>query len=94
MARPLRMDMPDGVYHVTSWGLGRRRIVADGADRARRTDLLDRVARRRGWPVFAWTLMDNHFHLFLRVPRGALSASMHDLNSSYATGFNRRHRMP
>ena len=91
MARPLRIDIPDGIYHVTSRGLERRAIVRDDADRARWTDLLDRVARRRQWRVFAWVLMDNHFHLFLRVPRGDLSAGMHDLNAGYVTPFNRRH---
>jgi len=92
MARPLRIDIPDGIFHVTSRGLEQRPIVADGADRARWTDLLDRVARRRQWRVFAWTLLDNHCHIFLRVPHGDLSAGMHDLNAGYVTVFNRRHR--
>ena len=50
------------------------------------------VTRRFGWRVFAWVLMDNHFHLFLQTPEANLSAGMHDLNSGYATCFNRRHR--
>ena len=41
--------------------------------------------------MLAWALMDNHFHLFVRTPDGDLSAGMHDLNSGYVTGFNRRH---
>lgn len=36
--------------------------------------------------------MDNHFHLLLQTPEANLSAGMHDLNSGYATWFNRRHR--
>ena len=92
MARPLRVDLPDGVYHVTSRGLERRRIVRDDTDRQRWVDGLGTVAQRRDWRVFAWVLMDNHFHLFLRVPHGDLSAGMHDLNSGYVTFFNRRHR--
>ena len=92
MARPLRIEMPDGVYHVTSRGLERRVIVRDDVDRGRWLALLGRVAERRDWRVFAWALMDNHFHLFLRTPHGDLSAGMHDLNSGYVTAFNRRHR--
>jgi putative transposase len=42
--------------------------------------------------VFAWTLLDNHFHLYLRTPQANLSAGMHDLNSGYVSFFNRRHR--
>jgi putative transposase len=36
--------------------------------------------------------MDNHFHLFLQTPEANLSPGMQDLNSGYATWFNRRHR--
>jgi REP element-mobilizing transposase RayT len=91
MARPLRIEMPDGVYHVTSRGLERRPIVLDDQDRRHWAGLLDAVATRRRWRVLAWVLMDNHAHLFLRTPDGDLSAGMHDLNSGYVTGFNRRH---
>jgi len=91
MARPLRIELPDGLYHVTSRGLERRAIVADDADRQRWTDLLDSLATRRRWQVLAWALMDNHFHLFVRTPDADLSAGVHDLNSGYVTGFNRRH---
>jgi len=37
MARPLRIDIADGVYHVTSRGLERREIVADEVDRGKAT---------------------------------------------------------
>jgi putative transposase len=92
MARPLRIDIEDGVYHVTSRGWERRVVVRDDRDRQRWLELLDRVATRCGWRVFAWALMNNHFHLYLRTPRPNLSAGMHDLNSAYASGFNRRWR--
>jgi REP element-mobilizing transposase RayT len=91
MARPLRIEIDDGHYHVTSRGLERRRIVLDDADRRIWLALLDKVAVRRAWRVFAWALMDNHFHLFLRTPHADLSAGIHDLNSGYVSCFNRRH---
>jgi hypothetical protein len=34
---------------------------------------------------------EQHFHLFLRTPEPNLSAGMHDLNSGFASLFNRRH---
>jgi len=92
MARPLRIDIPDGVYHVTSRGLERRKIVLDDRDRRKWLELLGKAATRRRWRIFAWTLLDNHFHLFLRTPDADLSAGMHDLNSGYASAFNRRHK--
>ncbi|MBM4043285.1 MAG: hypothetical protein FJ290_32760, partial [Planctomycetes bacterium] len=91
MARPLRVDIAGGVYHVTNRGLEQRAIVRDDADRLRWHKLLDVVATRRRWRVFAWVLLDNHFHLFLQTPDADLSPGMHDLESGYASGFNRRH---
>jgi len=46
MARPLRIDVPNGIYHVTTRGLDRLPIVRDDADREKWTELLDRVAAR------------------------------------------------
>ncbi len=92
MSRPLRIEIEDGIYHVTARGWGRRVIVRDNRDRREWFNLLDRVVSRFGWRFFAWVLMDNHFHLFLQTPEANLSAGMHDLNSGYATWFNRRHR--
>jgi REP element-mobilizing transposase RayT len=84
--------MADGNYHVTSRGLERRDIVRNDGDRSKWASLLEAVALRRGWRIFAWALMNNHFHLYLRTPHGDLSAGMHDLNAGYVTWFNRRHR--
>jgi len=91
MARPLRIGIPGGEYHVTCRGLERRAIVRDDTDRNRWLSLLGKVADRREWRVLAWALMDNHFHVFVRTPAADISAGMHDLNSGYASIFNRRH---
>ncbi len=67
-------------------------MVRDDDDREKWFKLLDRVVVRFGWRCFAWVLMDNHFHLLLQTPEANLSAGMHDLNSGYASWFNRRHQ--
>lgn len=92
MARPLRIELENGLYHVTSRGWQRWDIVRDDVDRESWLELLERVARRCGWRVFAWVLMTNHWHLFPRTPQPNLSAGMHDLNSGYASRYNRRHQ--
>ena len=75
MARPLRIELPDAVYHVTRRGLEHRAIVRDDANRERWLEFLDRVATRRQWRVCAFALMDNHFHLFLRTRADLAPAS-------------------
>jgi putative transposase len=92
MARPLRIEFPGAVYHVTSRGNERRNIVRDDRDREMFVILLARVVARFGLRLFAWTLMSNHYHLFLRTPEPNLSRAMHMLNQLYAEYFNWRHR--
>ena len=89
MARPLRVEFAGGVHHVTTRGWERRDIVRDDDDRATWLRLLDRVALRFDWRIFAWALMNNQWHLFLSTPEANLSRGMHDLSSGYATLFNR-----
>ncbi len=84
--------MANGLYHVTARGWERGVIVDSERDREDWLRLLDRVAARSSWRVFSWVLMSNHFHLLLRTPEPNLSAGMHDLNSGYASLFNRRYR--
>jgi len=92
MARPLRIEIEDGLYHVTARGWERRRIARSDRDREDWLRLRDKTVTRCEWRVFSWALMANHFHLYLRTPRPNLSAGMHDLNSGYASLFNRRYR--
>ena len=92
MARPLRIEFAGAIYHVTARGNERRAIVRDDVDRGKWLSLLDRTVERYGWRVFAFVLMDNHFHLFFQTPEPSLSAGMHHLGGSYAGYFNVRHR--
>ena len=92
MARPLRIELAGGLYHVMSRGNERRAIVRDDADRQRRLDWLQRTVATYGWRLHAFVLMTNHDHLFLETPEPNLSAGMHLLNGSYTGYFNVRHR--
>jgi len=92
MARPLRIELPGGLYHVMSRGNERRAMVRDDADRQRRLDWLERTVETYGWRLHAFVLMANHEHLFVETPEPNLSAGMHLLNSSYTGYFNLRHR--
>jgi len=76
---------------VTSRGWERRLIFASDGDREDWLRLLGRVATRSNWEVLSWVLMHNHYHLLVRTPDTNLSRGMHDLNSGYASVFNRRH---
>lgn len=92
MARPLRLEFPHAVYHVTSRGNARQKIVRSDHDRAGFLVILGQVIERYGWLCHAYCLMDNHYHLLLETPRPTLSAGMRQLNGVYTQTFNRHHR--
>jgi REP element-mobilizing transposase RayT len=91
MARPLRLEFPHAVYHVTSRGNARQRIVTADADRQAWLTVLSHVVGRFGWLCHAYCLMDNHYHLLMETPQPNLSRGMRQLNGVYTQVFNRRH---
>ena len=92
MARLRRSDLPDGVFHVTSHGIGAAPIFRDDVDRLDFLNLLAIVADRFGWTIHAYCLMDTHYHVVVATTTAQLSAGMQALNGRYAQLFNHRHR--
>ena len=92
MTRPLRIEFPGAIYHVTSRGNARRKIFLDDVDREAFLTTLAWVVERFGWICHAYCLMGNHFHLLIETPTPNLSRGMRQLNGVYTQGFNRRHR--
>jgi REP element-mobilizing transposase RayT len=91
MARPLRLEYPGAVYHVTSRGNARQDIVVDDRDRTLFLEKLAHVIDRFGWRCHAFCLMDNHYHLLIETPQPNLSRGMRQLNGTYTQAVNRRH---
>lgn len=92
MARPLRLEFPGAVYHLTARGNARQAIYEDDADRRRFLRLLGCEVEQQGWLCYAYCLMDNHYHLLIETPEGNLVGGMQRLNGAYTQGFNRRHQ--
>lgn len=93
MSRPLRLEHPGALWHVTSRGNERQTIFIDDRDRKHFVELLGDVVGLRRWVLHAWVLMRNHYHLLIETPEvPSLSAGVKRLNESYACWFNARHR--
>lgn len=91
MARPLRLHIPGGVYHVTGRGNDRRPIFEDDDDCARFLVVLAGTVARYHLVCHAYCLMKNHYHVLLQTPKANLSAAMRHVNGVYTQRFNRRH---
>jgi len=92
MARPLRLEFEDAIYHITARGNRRERIFAGDLDRARFLETVARSLPRFAVELHAFVLLPNHFHLLVRTRRANLSRWMHWLMVTYTIAFNRRHR--
>jgi putative transposase len=91
MARPIRLEFPGAIYHVTTRGYGGEDIFTDDQDRLQFLTVLGEVVSRAGWLVHAYVLMDNHYHLLIDTPNGNLSRGMRQLNGVYTQRFNSLH---
>jgi len=91
MARPLRIEYPGAVYHITSRGNGRNAIFLENKDRESYLKILSETIERYNWLCHAFCLMDNHYHLLIETIDPTLSRGMRHLNGVYTQSFNRRH---
>lgn len=91
MARPLRIELAGGLYHVTSRGDRREAIFRDDQDRRNWLTLLGEVCARFNWRCHAYCEMTNHYHFVVETPEANLSKGMRQLNGVYTQQFNRRH---
>jgi REP-associated tyrosine transposase len=92
VSRPLRIEFAGALYHVTSRGDGQKDIYLDDPDRRGYLSVLSEVCKRFNWSVYAYCLMDNHYHLLIETPDGNLSRGMRQLNGVYTQCFNRHHK--
>lgn len=88
MSRPLRIEYPDAVYHVTSRGNARNNIFQSDSDRETFLKIFAAVVRQFNWLCHAYCLMDNHYHLLIETPDGNLSKGMRHLNGVYTQKYN------
>ena len=92
MARPLRVAVVGGLYHVIVRGNERRNVFRDDADRSRYLSRLAFYREKFSFRVLAYCLMDNHVHLAIETGKVPLPRIMAGLQSSYTQYFNHRHQ--
>lgn len=91
MARPLRIEYPGAVYHITSRGNEKKPIFKADQDRLNFLNTLLHVNKRYNWVCHAYCLMTNHYHLLIETPDGNLALGMRQLNGVYTQLFNKWH---
>jgi putative transposase len=80
MSRPLRIEFPGAVYHVTFRGDRREPIYQDEVDRGAQLDVLAQAMDRFDAQVLAYCLIGNHYDLALHARQGKLARLMRHFN--------------
>jgi len=91
MARPLRIQYPNALYHATNRGNGRQIIFADDTDRHRFIKILSQSVSTYNIVLHTFVMMDNHWHMLVETPQANLGEFMRHFNITYTSYYNRRH---
>lgn len=91
MSRPLRLEFPGALYHVTARGNRLAPIYRDENDRRAWIAIVRETCTRFNFKIHAYCQMTNHFHLLLETPDANLARGMRHMNGLYSQQVNRRH---
>ena len=91
MARQARIDYPGAFQHVIVRGIEKREIFIEEKDKYELINRLTNIITDSSVNCYAWSLMDNHFHLLLQTGETPLSKVMRRLLTGYAIYFNKRY---
>ena len=93
MPRAPRIEFENAVYHVMARGNRREPIVFGDDDRELFVKTFGEACQMAGWQVFAWVLMDNHYHAVFRTPEANLVEGMKWMQNAYTRRLNGRHKL-
>jgi REP-associated tyrosine transposase len=92
MARQPRIQYEGACYHVMCRGDRQEPIFEDDSDRAMFLGTLKECCERSQWKIYAWVLMNNHYHWVLQTPEANLVEGMKWFQNTYTRRLNSRHK--
>jgi REP element-mobilizing transposase RayT len=69
-----------------------RNLFLDDDDRKEFLFRFEKKLKECDFQCYAWALMDNHYHLFIRINHLPLSKLMRGLNGGYAQYYNKKYK--
>lgn len=92
MARPLRIEYPDAVYHISNSGLDNQRIFPSAKYYETFLKGLGETCARLNVEVHAYCLLRDQYHLVIKTPEGNLSRFMRQVDGLYTQHYQRMKR--
>jgi REP element-mobilizing transposase RayT len=87
--RPLRIEFSGAWYHIINRGINHQTIFNTNEHRKFFLSLLDDITNKFYVEIHAYCLMDNHYHILLKITVPNLSKVMQYFNGVYTQYFNR-----
>lgn len=91
IGRNPRVQYAEACYHIIQRGNNKEAIFKQDKEKLFFLELLRIVAVKYNCLIFAYAVMDNHYHLLIQIQNETLSQVMHMLNGRYAQFYNWRH---
>ena len=91
MPRKPRINMA-GFHHIVNRGIERSNVYRSDEDKNKFLQIVCKVCRTYKVNVHDYCLMDNHYHLLIQTTSENLSLFMRQVNSNYATYFNKKYK--
>lgn len=89
MARPLRIEYPDAVYHVSNFGLANQRVFPSAKYFETFLEGLGETCSRLNVEVHAYCLLRDQYHLVIKTPEANLSRFMRQVDGLYTQQYQK-----
>ena len=87
MARPLRLEFKNAYYHVMSRGDRKDNVFLKSSYKKKFIQKMSESFLKYNVICLAFSVLNNHYHIFLKTPEGNLSECLRYLNSSYSNWY-------
>ncbi len=91
MPRSLRIEFEGAFYHIYSRGNNRQPIFRDDNDFLYFLKNLEKQREKFRVRLYAFSLLNTHFHFLLETEKANLSRMMHDFLTKYAVYFKKKY---
>lgn len=89
MPRKPRIQYPGAIYHIIQRGNNKNKVFPQSRDKRYLLKQIENAVIQGDMELFAYVILDNHYHLALRSGSTPISKVMHGINAQYAMRFNK-----
>ncbi len=92
MARPIRIEYENALYHIMARGILRTKVFAAPAEKRLFLEILGEIKKAYGLIIHGYCLMDNHYHLQIETPQANMIKAMKRIQENYSIKYNAKQK--